>query len=76
MHTEIAIATLSPTQTRWSKPQMSLELKIIQYQLGHEHASTTSLYTCVSSDYRVRTLRRVLNATIKDALALGGEETS
>jgi hypothetical protein len=31
---------------------------------------------CVSSDYRVRTLRRVLNATIKDALALGGEETS
>jgi integrase/recombinase XerD len=52
------------------------DAKFVQDQLGHEHASTTSLYTCVSSDYRVRTLRRVLNATIKDALALGGEETS
>jgi integrase len=52
------------------------DAKFVQDQLGHDHASTTSLYTCVSSDYRVRTLRRVLNATIKDALALGGEETS
>jgi hypothetical protein len=75
MHTEIAIATLSPTQTRWSKPQMSLELKITQDQMGHDHASTTSLYTCVSSDYRVRTLRRVLDATIEQALSFG-EETS
>jgi integrase len=76
MHTEETIRTTSPTQNRWSEPRIPLGLKIIQDQLGHEHASTTSLYTCVSSDYRVRTLRRVLNATIKDALALGGEETS
>lgn len=59
-----------------SQTRICQRLKIMQHQLGHEHASTTSLYTCVSSDYRVRTLRRVLNATIKDALALGGEETS
>ncbi|MEU9338898.1 tyrosine-type recombinase/integrase [Streptomyces sp. NPDC048290] len=30
----------------------------VQEQVGHEHASTTSLYTCVSSDFRTRTLRR------------------
>ena len=28
---------------------------------------------CVSSDYRVRTLRRVLDTTIKTALSLGEE---
>jgi integrase/recombinase XerD len=44
-------------------------------QVGHDHASTTSLYTCVSSDYRVSTLRRVLDSTINNALSLG-EETS
>ncbi len=48
----------------------------VQHQMGHEHASTTSLYTCVSSDYRVRTLRRVLDATIAEALSFGDEETS
>ena len=47
----------------------------VQHQMGHEHASTTSLYTCVSSDFRIRTLRRVLDATIKVALSFG-EETS
>ena len=47
----------------------------VQHQMGHDHASTTALYTCVSSDYRIRTLRRVLDATVKDALALD-EETS
>jgi integrase len=29
----------------------------VQQQVGHEHASTTTLYTSVSSDYRTRTLR-------------------
>lgn len=42
----------------------------VQQQMGHEHASTTSLYTCVSSDFRTRTLRRALDATIADALAI------
>lgn len=37
--------------------------RFVQDQVGHEHASTTSLYACVSSDFRTRTLRRVLDAT-------------
>jgi integrase/recombinase XerC len=32
-------------------------------QAGHEHASTTATCTCVSSDFRTRTLRRALDAT-------------
>jgi integrase/recombinase XerC len=47
---------------------MGRRLKIIQQQAGHDHASTTSIYTCVSSDYRTRTLRRALDATIEAAL--------
>lgn len=41
--------------------------------MGHEHASTTALYTCVSSDFRTRALRRALDAIIADALSLGEE---
>jgi integrase/recombinase XerC len=41
----------------------------VQNQVGHEHASTTSIYTCVSSDFRTRTLRAALDATIQAALA-------
>ncbi len=41
----------------------------VQQQVGDEHASTTTLYTCVSSEYRVTTLRRALDSTGKDALA-------
>jgi integrase/recombinase XerC len=42
--------------------------RFVQEQVGHDHASTTSIYTCVSSDYRVRTLRRALDATLAAAL--------
>ena len=49
------------------------DAKFVQDQMGHDHASTTSLYTCVSSDYRVSTLRRVLDTTINTALSLGEE---
>jgi integrase/recombinase XerC len=38
-------------------------------QAGHQHASTTSIYTCVSSDFRTRALRQALDATIGAALA-------
>lgn len=38
--------------------------RFVQEQVGHEHASTTAIYTCVSSDFRTRTLRRHLDATI------------
>jgi site-specific recombinase XerD len=48
---------------------MTRRLKIIQEQVGHEHASTTSIYTCVSSDYRTSALRRHLDATTAAALA-------
>ena len=41
----------------------------VQHQAGHEHASTTALYTSVSSDYRVKTLRRALDSTVRDAFA-------
>ena len=41
----------------------------VQQQVGHEHASTTSIYTCVSSDFRVKTLRSALDATVTAALA-------
>jgi hypothetical protein len=40
----------------------------MQEQVGHEHASTTAIYTCVSSDFRTRTLRRHLDATVAAAL--------
>ena len=39
----------------------------IQKQLGHEHASTTSIYTLVSDDYQVRELNRVLENTLANA---------
>lgn len=42
--------------------------RFVQEQVGHDHASTTSIYTCVSSDFRTRTLRRVLDGTINKAL--------
>lgn len=51
------------------------DAKFVQDQAGHDYASTTSLYTGVSSDFRTRALRRVLDRTVKDALAFG-EETS
>jgi integrase/recombinase XerC len=40
----------------------------VQFQCGHEHASTTSLYTCVSSDFRTRTVRRALDETLAAAM--------
>ncbi|MHA7288014.1 tyrosine-type recombinase/integrase [Arthrobacter sp. MDT3-44] len=45
----------------------------VQHQAGHEHASTTALYTSVSSDYRVTTLRRALDSTVRGALAGMGD---
>jgi integrase/recombinase XerC len=42
--------------------------RFVQEQVGHEHASTTSIYTCVSSDFRTRPLRRHLDAAVAAAL--------
>lgn len=44
------------------------DARFVQEQVGHEHASTTSIYTCVSSDFRTRTLRRALDDTLAAAL--------
>jgi site-specific recombinase XerD len=38
--------------------------RFVQEQVGHEHASTTSIYTCVSSDFRTRSLRQALDRAI------------
>ena len=46
--------------------------RFVQEQVGHEHASATSIYTCVSSDFRTRTLRRHLDATVAAALGTQG----
>lgn len=46
--------------------------RFVQEQVGHEHSSTTALYTCVSSDFRVRTLRRFLDATMHQAMGVTG----
>ena len=71
-----ASRTAAPTQNRTSAAYDASELKIIQEQAGHEHASTTSIYTCVSSDFRTRTLRRHLDATVAAALqSQTGRET-
>ncbi|MFF7856231.1 hypothetical protein [Streptomyces sp. NPDC007904] len=35
------------------------------------HASTTAIHTCVSSDFRTRSLRRVLDATVEAVLRPG-----
>jgi integrase len=48
------------------------DVLFVQQQVGHEHASTTSLYTSVSSDYRTRMLRTALDRTIDKAHGEGG----
>jgi site-specific recombinase XerD len=39
----------------------------VQQQVGHEYASTTAIYTSVSSDYRTRVLRAALDGSIAAA---------
>lgn len=48
---------------------LGLDHPFIQLQMGHEHASTTSLYTSVSSDYQTSELNRVLENMIEKATA-------
>ena len=47
-----------------SQTRICQRLKIMQLQLGHEHAATTSIYTLAAPDYRARELERVLSATL------------
>jgi site-specific recombinase XerD len=39
----------------------------VQQQVGHEYASTTAIYTSVSSDYRTRVLRAALDGAVHAA---------
>ncbi len=48
----------------------------VQHQVGHEHASTTAIYTCESSDFRTRTLRRALDTTLTQATSTTPTSTS
>jgi len=45
----------------------------VQQQLGHQHASTTSIYTSVSSDYKTRILRHALDRVAAEAHSPGSE---
>jgi hypothetical protein len=71
MHHHDTSRTTSTPQKCRSAAWATRRLKIMQEQVGHDHASTTSIYTCVSSDFRTRTLRRHLDATV--AAALGSQ---
>lgn len=42
--------------------------RFVQEQVDHERVNIPSLYTCVSLDFRTRTLRRHLDSTIAAAL--------
>jgi integrase/recombinase XerD len=55
--------------------EAGMDAMFVQHQVGHEYASTTAIYTCVSSYYRTRTLRAALDSTIKEALATGGDNS-
>ncbi|WDH77400.1 site-specific integrase [Microbacterium esteraromaticum] len=43
------------------------DLKFVQFQLGHEHAATTSIYTLPAADFQVSELARVHAATLKQS---------
>jgi integrase/recombinase XerC len=43
-----------------------LKLKIIQLQVGHEHDSSTAIYTHVSDDFMNTALRRALAPAFED----------
>lgn len=42
-----------------------MDISFVQLQLGHKHASATSIYTVASPDYRSRQLNRILTGTLE-----------
>ena len=60
--------THPPTQNRRPEAHHPDGLKIMQYQMGHEYASTTGIYQFVSDDFRNTTLRASLDRTMDHAL--------
>lgn len=63
--------TTSTTKHRRSKPRIGQRLKIMQDQVGHSYASTTSIYSHVSDEYRNRLLREALT---KRGIAVGEDQ--
>ena len=64
--------TQPPPQNRRPEPHQPVGLKIMQTQVGHSYASTTGLYTSVSSDFKQKTVqqmiaRRIANLEDPDA---------
>ena len=53
----------SPTHPTPAAPAAPLA----QQQVGHEHSSTTEIYTSVSSDYKTRALRAALDRIVAGA---------
>jgi site-specific recombinase XerD len=49
--------------------------RFVQHQMGHEYASTTTIYQFVSDDFRSTTLRASLERTMDQALGkhVGGQ---
>jgi hypothetical protein len=62
--------TQPPPQNCRSEAHQPDALKIIQHQMGHEHASTTGIYQFVSDDFRNTALRAALDGTMNDVLGL------
>jgi hypothetical protein len=62
--------TQPSTQNRRSKARHPEKLKIMQNQMGHEHASTTGIYQFVSDDFRNSTLRAALDRTMDEVLGV------
>jgi hypothetical protein len=52
--------THPPTQNRRPEAHQPDGLKIMQQQVGHQHSSTTAIYTSVSGDYKNRILADAL----------------
>ena len=52
--------TLSAPQTHRSESEKLIKLKIMQPQAGHAYASTTSLYTSVSADFKQKTVQQMI----------------
>lgn len=64
--------TQPPPQNCRSEAHLPDGLQIIQPQVGHSYASTTGLYTSVSSDFKQKTVqqmiaRRITNLEDPDA---------
>jgi len=50
------------------------DARFVQEQVGHEYASTTAIYTSVSSDYRTRSLRNSLDGLAEGILNIGANK--